>query len=874
MLITDAISENYADLAQKIDETLQAMQGELDASMNPHRTALRALKSTRFGWTELAYSPDALRAISDLLRKDPSDLEAVHRMAIMRHARAIDLEAEKDARQSDADWEAAAKHWYMLWQSDDFWNQIAEKACRNAKRDAVDSLRQRFPELFLGIQYEIAFHPETKNYRARYHIQSVLQAPFPKESKDNVRRQVYERHVAALPASIWNTDMLDPAVIQNGLSLITKFLELDPHCVPALSDALRLENRLLIARYGELRAVGDDEQERGRLLSLIRQSADTWFPYFSQLSDACGELEDDVRQKLCLWFRVMGDVLCGANKREEAINYFELGLKCSTEEDEERQICTNSLGEAHAYIAREHAHDGKDNAKAYCDQVRARTGLSVTAHFMLANAYQLLHEFDIAESICQSGLAVEPDMTDLDAIEEHERDRVHLSKMLESIKEDRRRYEVRQMLDKAQEQIKEGNFAEALSILVEAGKKGRELVSVYFLRIHCYSRLDRYDEAQADLAAIKKLAGLDMQEEIGKMEESVKDGLALQAKFGRDGMRLRREAIKRHNSNDFGGAVELLRKAVAGCPAQGKNELKGELAAVLVSYANYEVDEIVKKGASPTEQIKVCNKAVEHLEEAHKLAPGNENANSSLQELNQFIQKLDVDVKLGPDAAKLRQEAIKKFNKGSYAEAEEMLREALSKAPIPGKALLNPELANVLCRRAVYEANKALEGSQSAGQKLIVCRRACGYVEEAQILDPSNDNIKVNLQSLRNAIDGLQQDMQIEEMARDFGGEKVLKLRSDAIKAFNQRDFFNAVKHLRSALAACGYSKGKSQLEKELSMALSACAVEMVNAMGSRVTLTLIDSAISMLEEAAKLDPTNQQAETNLEMLQSIKWRI
>lgn len=53
----------------------------------------------------------------------------------------------------------------------------------------------------------------------------------------------------------------------------------------------------------------------------------------------------------------------------------------------------------------------------YCDQLCANLDLSATALFLLANAYMLLDQPDLAEQLCRRGMAMEPLITTLDDLE-------------------------------------------------------------------------------------------------------------------------------------------------------------------------------------------------------------------------------------------------------------------------------------------------------------------------------------------------------------------------------------------------------------------------------------------------------------------------
>ena len=79
-------------LATEVDGLLTVLAGELEVANNPHQLARRALGVTPEGWTKVPYNKEAFRAWSDLLRRNPHDVDAMHHLAIMHHARAFDLD--------------------------------------------------------------------------------------------------------------------------------------------------------------------------------------------------------------------------------------------------------------------------------------------------------------------------------------------------------------------------------------------------------------------------------------------------------------------------------------------------------------------------------------------------------------------------------------------------------------------------------------------------------------------------------------------------------------------------------------------------------------------------------------------------------------
>ncbi len=632
-------TSEYSALAQKLDELLQALSGELDASMNPHRIALRQLGINRDGWTLEPYNDEAFKIWSKLLQRNgDEDIETLHHMAIMHHARAIDLEGSKNPQKADADWKTAMDYWYRLWKSDAFWTRIAETASKmnpNGIHELKNKLREKFPELLLRIHYDIAFHEQTMNYRARYHIRIALESPFSDESKDNVRRDVYEQFVSDLPSRIWRSDTLDTELIEQGIERIKRYLELDPGCIIALVDAIGLQNRLLIAQSHELTAVEKDRQaKRISLLRSIKRAGDYWRKYFDQLVDVAHTLDEDTRHKLSLWYRVNGEVLFALDKYEDAIVFYEQGIKAGIEDNDEWQQCLKNLGETHAFLAREYVLKGDSRARAYCDNVRKRNNLSINAHFLLANAYKLLHDYDTAEEVCYAGLSIEYSIDEWDAIK-------NLKDMLDSVLHERK---IHKLFKEAKEYMETEHFSQALLLLDQVLEISPEDDAAYFLRCQCHFALDNIDEAKSDLKNFKRyctdLEGV--HEIVVDIEKTIEEKEALLRKFGPRALELRLQSTMAYNNKQYQRASDLLRQAIASCLPPGRKEIEKELAIVLCNWAIGDVNRVLEdKFVSNSTKKRICREALLLLEEANRLDPDNSFILENLNRLRDILLVLD-----------------------------------------------------------------------------------------------------------------------------------------------------------------------------------------------------------------------------------------
>ncbi len=586
-------------MASEVRDILGVIQGHLDATMSPERIALRALgMDPRMGSTKVAYCDEAFDIWSNQLKRYPGDYRILHHMAIMHHARAMDLEAGKEPGQANTDWETALRYWHQLHCLDAFWEHLVELACKGTKRDAVDKLRQELPQLLLQLHYDIALDDDTRKnrkHRAKYHITLAQEAPFAEEVGACVRRDSYTRFIQSVPHEVWQSDELDPAVIKKGTDQIEAYLEFDPGCLPALEDALRLQVRLLRARHTALEAAGAEKTERTKLLGLLKQDADYWHKYFSQLIQITGQMDDDVRHKLVLWFRIMGQAHRALEKMEEVIGFYEKALAACGQDDSERQLCSSELVEAMAYNAREMAHEGKSGARAYCDRVRARPELTVSAIALLANAYTLLEDFDVAEELCHRGLAIEPDLSDLDMMQNIDRGRKRLTEMLQNVAAARTRHDLHELMQEAQRHLGNGAHEDALAALNLAIEADATEAAAYFLRAQALLGLHRPADAITDVQKVKSLLGNkpgsnEFLEMVQKLEDAATQALTMLREFGGEkALRLRQQAIQAFNGDQHQEAIRLLKSALlesktGGHPA-GAPKIKSELSMVLTNAA-------------------------------------------------------------------------------------------------------------------------------------------------------------------------------------------------------------------------------------------------------------------------------------------------
>jgi tetratricopeptide (TPR) repeat protein len=223
------------------------------------------------------------------------------------------------------------------------------------------------------------------------------------------------------------------------------------------------------------------------------------------------------------------------------------------------------------------------------------------------------------------------------------------------------------------------------------------------------------------------------------------------------------------------------------------------------------------------------------------------------QEMREAAEKLTGEIKereegirkFGLQVPILRRDAAKAYKAEQYASAESKLREAISICPAGGKHELECELSIVLANWAVDDVNKAVSSGSSSALDTAERR-----LKEAARLDASNQHAKANLAALKGMGSSL--------------------LRRDAAKAYKADQYALAESKLREAISICP-AGDKHELECELSIVLANWAVHDVNQAGPWASSSMLSTADRRLQEALRLDPSNQHARTNLDIVKGMR---
>jgi tetratricopeptide (TPR) repeat protein len=630
--------------AAELDAQLATLADELRAAANPHRAALRTLEMDALGHVKRVYHDNAFAVWLDIAREYPEDLQAVHHLALMHHARAIDQEAGWFPDRADADWQAALERWAQLWREQAFWRSLADKVYAGEpepdREAAAERLRAELPAGVLRVHFEVAFDGATlakTPWRGPLHVQLALASPFPDDVKARLRQEAYEAFVVrALPDEVWTSS--DPAVVEAGSERLSAFLAVDPDFVQALTDLLSLQDRAVTAAFTAYQAAGSGKAEQDDEIQRLRRFAERWRTHLDRLArfiDAVDDTNrDGVRDQLCRWYWVMGMVHGRLNRDDDAIAFLDSGVRIGTPGGSDIKQCQDALVALRCRAARDAAGEAdspseKQSARAQCDPLR-RPGLPIDAACLLAQAYALLDDFATATAICHDTLA-KPPSHDPDGLE-------RVQETLARVELRRQQHQIRGRLDEAQNLIQRKQFAKAVAVLDEVIARGPQ-VAAYFLRCRCHLTLGAATEARRDLREFERLASTPEEHrlaaEAGEAVRELQDEID---RFGDKGRLLLSQAIQAANADRLPEAADLLQRAIAAAPRAGRAHLERQRAVVLNRWGNDELSETFDSPTSSIADKRACaQRVLLRFREAHRLDPANANIQENVRLLENML---------------------------------------------------------------------------------------------------------------------------------------------------------------------------------------------------------------------------------------------
>lgn len=756
-------------------DLLQELRAELQVHNNPERQARARLKPNRQGWTEAAYADEAFRIWEGLLRQFPNDLTTLHHLAIMHHARAIDLEQSDDPSRSDADWRRALELWHRLYAEDAFWVAWARHIDDGVK-NPFPQVRAALPAQILQLHFDIAADEQSKHYRARQHVRLALDAPFPQQAKDRVRLRTYERMTAHLPMGVWESFTFDAETLEEAIEAVTHYLDLDEEFLPALKDLLDLLTRLQTGHVQQTNATGSTEEFRQNLqevrslssrydshirrLEQLLQQVNGDLPANSDGADdgleASGmdlhQLKSDALSNLVLWHSRVGQALRLLEDYEAGAVHYRRAFEAADQggADEERREEMRKdwlLGVAQA--AREHAvrdETGQTKARELLESIAGETGLSAMCLMVRANTLMFLKQFDAAERDCEEALTVleeEKNGIDSEAAENAAMLEPECEKLLDAVVRARRQHATRSYLDQASDAIEQNQWDTALERLNQAARIDPDGVLILYLRAQCHLKQLDAERARADIERAQRLAEKEDDEDaLNALRLLRKDLDALRKQInlygGVKSLRLQQQAIEAFNNNQPQRAAELLRQAIKVARPNGRGKLE--------------------------EELHLC------LERA---------------------------------AADAFQPAIERAKAGDFAGARSFCDKSLQ---------IDPDYFPALFLRA-----QCYMDAEDLDAAMADINRA----EAAAKRDSDHDALKATSELRR-------QLQQMQQRVNEYGGVKAFRLQQQAVEAFNTNQPERAVRLLRQALNVARPG-GDRKLKQELALCLDGLAVQKAN---------------------------------------------
>lgn len=379
--------------ADDLRSRLADLAAELRVRDRPERRAWARLAPTRSGWTTQVYDDVAFELWGGLLHRFPDDLTAVHHLAIMHHARAIDREQGEHPAESDPDWRQALAYWHRLYGTEEFWSELSRRA--DVTPDPVPRVRQDLAEALLGIHFDIALDDKSPNHRARFHVRLALDSPFPTDLTQGARQRAYERVTADMPAAVWRDGTLEPELLRPAIETIVRYLERDDNYPAALADLMGLLIRLQGGQVAYANgSVSPDERQHA--LDELRGTARQFDTYVTRLEEqllSAAEPDPMALSDVALWHSRAGQA-CDANSAyEEAARFYQRAMRVARAgADQRAEEFRAEWLMATVLAARECAAD---------DQNRARRLLSETAEYGPLPGLALLRRawvwFDLGE---------------------------------------------------------------------------------------------------------------------------------------------------------------------------------------------------------------------------------------------------------------------------------------------------------------------------------------------------------------------------------------------------------------------------------------------------------------------------------------------
>lgn len=314
-------------------EFVQELGTEIRHREHGGAEAFAHLKPNTYRCVAEPYSDEAFRLWDEARRTVGDDPEILHHLAIMHHARAIDLEHGSEPSRSDDDWRAADHIWAKLCESALFWTDFA--AFARVDTTLIDEARRDLAERCVRMHLAIAFEDIQSGEaialeRCRFHLDMAISSPFPIEVVEVVRANAYAREMTAVQAVAWQDGCLDQDVLDHAIASIKKYLDVDPTYLPALRDLTSFLDRRQLCFVQEMNSLsaqlGSDNVAYSNcaLRSVVHDIRAVSYvePILKGFDELPQSQQYPVLERLVLWFDRLGMHCAKLDRYDEAIaNY-------------------------------------------------------------------------------------------------------------------------------------------------------------------------------------------------------------------------------------------------------------------------------------------------------------------------------------------------------------------------------------------------------------------------------------------------------------------------------------------------------------------------------------------------------------------------
>lgn len=427
--------------------------------------------------------------------------EILHHLAIMHHARAIDLEHGSEPALSDEDWRTADRLWAGLCGMDRFWTGLA--AFARVDSSLVEEVRRDLAERCVRMHLAIAFEDRLSEAaasldRRRFHLDLAVSSPFPAEVVERERADAYARQVAGIQPQAWDESCLEQEPLDGAITTVRAYLDVDPGYLPALRDLSSFLVRRQTCYVQEMNSLEALLGPRNAAYySCVQQSAvhDTGaVGYLEPILERFEELPQSqqypVLQSLVLWFDRLG-MACGNLERyDEAIMYYDRAIAFAEQNDYDNLKEMTELREERMTALIEHAahlcHPTDARERQLLERRKAEIAAEPdpppSARLMRARFFHRNGELDRARD---DALAV---LGQADAGGIPAEDVPEVERLLEMI-------EVAQVVRILDGPVGSGDWQDVLAVLAATPRRSHP--SLAFLGIQACVALGRVDEARA-----------------------------------------------------------------------------------------------------------------------------------------------------------------------------------------------------------------------------------------------------------------------------------------------------------------------------------------------------------------------------------------